>query len=83
MEVTTDDLEEIIQTWDFQPDIIVLVSESFFDITKLPNVQYSEPVNPFFQELKKVHHLKWLSPTFGGQTANAEFEMLTGFPYLG
>ncbi|OQY05651.1 MAG: hypothetical protein B6I25_05345 [Planctomycetales bacterium 4572_13] len=64
----------------FQPDIIVFVSESFFDMTKLPGITYSRPVNPFFQELKKQNGIKWFSPSFGGQTANAEFEMLTGFP---
>lgn len=64
----------------FQPDIILFVSESFFDITKLPSIKYSEPVNPYFQELKKQNHIKWFSPTFGGQTANAEFEFLTGYP---
>ncbi|MHC4385665.1 MAG: LTA synthase family protein [Planctomycetota bacterium] len=66
----------------FQPDIILFVSESFFDVTKLPHVEYSEPVNPFFQELKKQNYIKWFSPTFGGQTANAEFEFLTGFPLI-
>ncbi|MCD4830681.1 MAG: LTA synthase family protein [Anaerohalosphaeraceae bacterium] len=79
----TDSLSEAGANRDnFQPDIIVLVSESFFDITKLSHVKYSEPVNPFFQELKKQNSIKWFSPTFGGQTANAEFEMLTGFPLV-
>jgi phosphoglycerol transferase MdoB-like AlkP superfamily enzyme len=64
----------------FRPDIIIFVSESFFDITKLPFIKYSEPVNPYFQELKKQNYIKWFSPTFGGQTANAEFELITGFP---
>ena len=64
----------------FRPDIIVFVSESFFDMTKLPSVEYSAPVNPYFQELKKQNYVKWFSPTFGGKTANAEFELITGFP---
>lgn len=64
----------------FKPDIIVFVSESCFDMTKLPSIKYSGPVNPYFQELKKQNHIKWFSPAFGGQTANAEFELITGFP---
>jgi len=66
----------------FRPDIIVLVSESFFDMTKLPGIKYSESISPFFHELKKQNSIKWFSPSFGGQTANAEFEMLTGFPLV-
>lgn len=65
---------------EFRPDLIIFVSESFFDITKLPHIKYSEPVNPYFQELKKQNYIKWFSPTFGGKTANAEFELITGFP---
>ncbi|MDD5010800.1 MAG: LTA synthase family protein [Phycisphaerae bacterium] len=65
---------------DFRPNIILFISESYFDITKLPNIEYSAPVNPYFQELKKQNYLKWFSPAFGGQTANAEFEIITGYP---
>ncbi len=67
---------------DFQPDIILFVSESYFDMTKLPGIRYSELVNPCFQQLKKQNYVKFYSPAFGGQTANAEFEFLTGFPLV-
>ncbi len=66
----------------FRPDIIVFVSESYFDMTKLPHITYSAPINPFFRELKQQHSIRWFSPSFGGQTANAEFEMITGFPLV-
>ncbi|MEN6384584.1 MAG: sulfatase-like hydrolase/transferase, partial [Phycisphaerales bacterium] len=64
----------------FRPNIIVFISESFFDLTVLPDVNYSQPINPCFQELKKQNHITWFSPVFGGQTANAEFEFITGIP---
>ena len=78
-------LEGISQTEynnSIKPDVILIFSESFFDITQLDGLSFSQPVNPFFQELRAENDLNWYSPVFGGQTANAEFEALTGFPLV-
>jgi hypothetical protein len=41
----------------------------------------ADPIDPRFRDLwARSNHTQGLSPAFGGQTANAEFEVLCGFP---
>ncbi|CAG7642947.1 sulfatase-like hydrolase/transferase [Paenibacillus allorhizosphaerae] len=62
-----------------QPNIIVVLSESFWDITRLPGLKFSRDPAPFFHSLQEQYtHGTMLSPQFGGGTANVEFEVLTG-----
>lgn len=60
----------------------VILEESFWDPTVLSAANYSEdPIDPRFRALWIQSNLtRGLSPAFGGQTANAEFEVLCGFP---
>ncbi|WNQ13853.1 LTA synthase family protein [Paenibacillus aurantius] len=63
----------------FQPNVIVVLSESFWDPTVMTNVSFSRDPLPFFHSLQKTSTSGWLlSPQFGGGTANVEFEVLTG-----
>jgi len=59
-----------------KPDVIVLMSESFWDPTHLPNVKLSPDPMPTIREMQSGN---LFSPEFGGMTANVEFEALTGF----
>src|SRR5262249_35403462 len=54
----------------------------FWDPTVLAAAGYSEdPIDPRFRDLwGRSNNTRGLSPAFGGQTANAEFEVLCGFP---
>ncbi|MFB5251322.1 LTA synthase family protein [Bacillus mycoides] len=63
-----------------KPNIIFVMSESFWDPTKLTNLSFSE------DPLPNLHHYiesfpggQTISPTFGGNTANVEFEVLTSY----
>lgn len=59
-----------------KPNIVVVMSESFWELGKL-NLNYnSNSLHPTVDEYK-IGSL--ISPTFGGGTANVEFEVLTGF----
>ena len=61
---------------DSKPDIIVVMSESFWDPTKLPGVKITpDPI----ANVRKLRSGSVFSPEFGGMTANVEFEALTGF----
>jgi hypothetical protein len=61
------------------PNIIVLLGESFFDPTQLKDVTYSEDPIPFLHSLMPKYPSGYLlSPQFGGSTANVEFEVLSG-----
>lgn len=61
---------------DEKPDIIMVMSESFWDPTILPNVSIKPDPIPTVRELRSG---SMFSPEFGGMTANVEFEALTGF----
>jgi phosphoglycerol transferase MdoB-like AlkP superfamily enzyme len=60
----------------------IILEESFWDPTVLGNAGYSaDPIDPRFRALwAQSGFTHGLSPAFGGQTANVEFEMLCGFP---
>lgn len=59
-----------------KPDVIVVMSESLWDPTKLSNVKLSPDPMPLIRSSESG---SIFSPEFGGLTANVEFEALTGF----
>lgn len=62
------------------PNIIYIMNESFWDPTLLPNVKYNiDPLEEFRQIQKESIYGNLLVEPFGGNTANTEFETLTGF----
>ncbi|MGN7381007.1 LTA synthase family protein [Paenibacillus sp. SAFN-117] len=64
---------------DVDPNIIVVLSESFWDPTVMKDVEFSEDPLPFFHSIQEKYTGGWMrSPQFGGGTANVEFEVLTG-----
>lgn len=62
----------------------MIVLESFWDPTALVEAGIAEdPFDPRFRALwEAAGRSRALSPVFGGQTANAEFEALCGFPVV-
>lgn len=68
-------VEEPTKTLKQKPNIIFIMSESFWDPAQLKSVSFSEDPMPHVRD----HQVGWLlSPQFGGGTANIEFEALTG-----
>lgn len=64
---------------DERPTVIVVMSESFFDATRLPKVKFLDDPIPNLRRLQAEHTSGTLfPPVFGGGTANTEFEVLTG-----
>lgn len=60
------------------PNVIVILSESFWDARKL-NVEYSsDMLQNFDKASKKGYKGEMISPVFGGGTIRSEFEVLTG-----
>lgn len=59
-----------------RPDVIMIMSESLWDPTRLSNVSLSRDPMPSIRSRQSGHVF---SPEFGGMTANVEFEALTGF----
>lgn len=63
-----------------KPNIVYIMSEAFWDPTMLSNVQFSEDPMKNLRKLMGQYTSGYnLSPSFGGATANVEFEAVTGF----
>lgn len=63
-----------------KPNIIVVMSEAFWDPTVMTNISFNKECLPFFKKMQERFtsgHI--ISPVFGGGTVNTEFEVLTGF----
>lgn len=62
------------------PNIIVILSESFFDVSLLnENITYDKNITENFNELKNKGYLvNLVSPSYGGMTANVTYQLLTG-----
>lgn len=62
-----------------QPNIVYMMDEAFFDPTRLPTYTFSEDPLKYVHAEEKISPSGFLlSPEFGGNTANIEFEALTG-----
>ncbi len=63
-----------------KPNIIVILSESFFDVDKLKdNITFDKKITKNYNELKNKGKLvSIVSPGFGCMTSNISFEVLTG-----
>ena len=58
-----------------KPNVILILSEALWDSTQLSQTKLSiDPISNIRSDIKG----NFISPTFGGQTANIEFEILTG-----
>lgn len=77
-----------------KPNIIVIFSESFWDVDQLDEIEFDKPITENFNKLKEEGlFFNMISPSFGGNSANVEFEFLTGgslayfsrsfLPYMG
>jgi len=64
------------------PDVIIYMNESFWDITTLHELKLPHDPIPNYHAHARHHPTqKLISPTFGGNTCYAEFEILTGMSY--
>lgn len=61
------------------PNIIMVFSESFFDISKVQDIQFDKAVTSNYDRLKKDNIVfDMITPSFGALSGNVEFEMETG-----
>jgi phosphoglycerol transferase MdoB-like AlkP superfamily enzyme len=65
-------------------NVHIVLLESFWDPTLLKEAGYSQdPLAPAFRRLwQRTGFSHAMSPVYGGYTANAEFEILCGFPVV-
>ena len=62
-----------------KPDVVMIMSESFFDPKTLKNVEFSQDPIPNIRKLmEKNISGTFISSTFGGGTSNIEYEAFTG-----
>lgn len=62
-----------------KPNVIVIMNEAFADLQAVGDFETNEEVMPFYKSMKDntVKGFAYVS-VFGGQTANSEYEFLTG-----
>ena len=61
------------------PNVIVIMNESFSDLSYLGDIKTNEEYLSYFNELKKeAAYGNLIVPVYGGGTCNTEFEVLTG-----
>lgn len=71
--------ETIETTETKKPNIIAIMNESFADLKAVGDLQVSQDYMPFFRKLKENTIKGYTySSVFGGNTANSEFEFMTG-----
>ena len=79
LENTYGTVEEETQSSEDDPTIIVIMDESFADLSAIGNLQTTEPVTPFIDSMNtNVIKGYTLSSVFGAKTPNSEWEFLTG-----
>ena len=67
-------------TKDADYNIIFVLSESFFDITKVDDIEFNYDFLKDYHDLQKEGKLiEMISPVYGGRTSNVEFELFTSF----
>lgn len=67
------------ETTDKQPNVVVIMCESFSDFDIIGDLKTNIPVTPYIDSLKENTVKGYaLCSVFGGRTANSEFEVLTG-----
>lgn len=60
------------------PNVIMIMSEAFWDTTQLPGITYDKDIFYMYNKLKAESSSGLLTvPAYGGGTANTEFEALT------
>ena len=63
-----------------RPHILMILSESFFDVTKLEQIDFEDDPIPNFHCLSETYtNGPFFSSTYAGGTGNVELEVLTGF----
>ena len=71
---------------DEQPTIICIMDESYSDFSQFGNISLSQEYSPFMDSLEENYNAvkgDLFVSTYGGGTANSEFEFLTGNTMLG
>lgn len=62
-----------------RPNIILLLNESFMDVTKIPNLEFNQDPLPTYRALtQETVTGDFVSSQFGGGTSNVEYDVLTG-----
>ncbi len=79
-----DDVMSMMNSLEKKRNVHLVVLESFIDPTLFTGLSFSKnPVHPEFDKIFKNKGSISISPVFGGGTAQAEFEVLSGVPAFG
>ena len=75
-----DSVEKSDTATETKPNVIVIMSEAFTDLTRASKLTFNEPLMPTIDYLRENYISGYvLAAQYGGGTANSEFEVLTGY----
>ena len=81
-DIVEDRVSKVEETKDWgEPDVVFILSESFWDISQLEEYEFSKDLTSNIKRLEQTNRclsFNMLSPSYGGASVNVEFEMLTG-----
>lgn len=78
------DLDRYVNDPKIQPNVIVIMSESYGDLRMIRDFDTSEPVMPYYDSiLEDTLHGELQVSVFAGGTSNTEFEFQTGYSVSG
>lgn len=61
------------------PNIIIILSESFWDIDNISEIEFDKKITSNFNKIKEEQYcVNLVSPVYGGMSENVTFELLTG-----
>jgi len=81
IEKTESEPDVAVEESESKPNIIIIMNETFSDLSVLGNVETNEDYMPFFRSLSRRENTvtgNLFVSVKGGNTANSEFEFLTG-----
>ncbi len=84
-QMTYEECHEVLDV-DQRPNIICIMNESYSDFSQFGDIQFTQDFQPFIDSLEGSDNTimgELHVSTFGGGTANSEFEFLTGNSMLG
>lgn len=84
---TADNIQRIMEGFpplegaDIRPDIVVIMSESYFDLNRVRGLELTADIYQNFRRMQQEGMGgRIVVPAFGGGTASTEFEVLSGLP---
>lgn len=81
LQLVSENTEEQLVNSQELPNLIFVMNETFFDLNKVEEINLSQDIMPNMRRYQEEYiGGKLLTPVYGGNTCQVEYEVLTGYP---